>query len=141
MMVTTNGRVLRVIPISAGHDEEPTHRGTHIALEKVADILMDSATVGIPRNSADGYYEHVRWNVRISYSGEFVHSAPWSVAQQGSENVSHGCVNLAPAPARWFFDLTLRGDVIRVVRGGAPPNLSDPGTFDWNGPATWWRAA
>ena len=56
---------------------------------------MDSATVGIPRNSPDGYYETVYWDVRISNSGEFVHAAPWSVGDQGRANVSHGCVNVS----------------------------------------------
>lgn len=31
---------------------------------------------------------------------EFVHAAPWSVAQQGSSNVSHGCINLSPDNAQ-----------------------------------------
>jgi hypothetical protein len=40
---------------------------------------------------------------RISNSGEFVHAAPWSVAQQGSSNASHGCINLSSDNAKWFF--------------------------------------
>ncbi len=139
MTVTRNGSVLKVLPMSAGRDAFPTHAGVHIALEKEADITMDSATVGIPRNSPNGYYERGRRNGRIAYSGEFVHSAPWSVGSQGSSNVSHGCVNLSPANAQWFFNLARRGDVVRVVNGGARPDLNDPGTFDWNTPGSGWQ--
>ena len=81
-------------------------------------VTMDSATVGIPRNSPDGYYETVDWDVRISNSGEFVHAAPWSLDDQGHNNVSHGCVNLAPADAQWFFDHFGIGDVVEITNSG-----------------------
>jgi hypothetical protein len=93
---------------------------------------MDSATVGIPRDSPDGYYEKVYWDVRISYGGAFVHAAPWSVASQGVVNVSHGCVNVAPASAEWFYNWSLRGDVVDVYNTLAPPDTADPGMSDWN---------
>src|SRR5690606_30984930 len=54
------------------------------------------------------------WNVRLTYSGVFVHSAPWSTAAQGSANVSHGCINMSPANAKWFYDFTNRGDIVEV---------------------------
>ena len=60
-------------------DKYPTKSGVHITFEKSQVVTMDSATVGIPRNSPDGYYEKVYWDVRISYGGAFVHSASWSV--------------------------------------------------------------
>ena len=133
--VTSNGRVQRVIPMSAGRDAYPTKNGVHIALEKSQVVTMDSQTVGIPRNSPDGYYEKVYWDVRISNGGAFVHAAPWSVGEQGSRNVSHGCVNISTSDAQWFFSFTQRGDVVNVVHSPAPPVLSDAGTADWN--VTW----
>ena len=75
--------VLRTIPISAGRPKYPTMNGIHFVWGKTKNLIMDSATVGIPRNSPDGYYEKVYWDVRISYGGAFVHAAPWSVASQG----------------------------------------------------------
>ena len=55
-----------------------------------------------------GYYkETVQLDARISNDGEFVHAAPWSDAQQGHSNVSHGCVNLSPANAQWFYDTSV----------------------------------
>jgi lipoprotein-anchoring transpeptidase ErfK/SrfK len=138
MTVYADGKLLRVLQVSTGRDRYPTRSGVHIVLSKQPDKLMDSATVGIPRNSPDGYYEHVAWDVRISDGGAFVHSAPWSVKDQGVRNVSHGCVNLAPADGQWFFNFSRRGDIVNVLGSPSPPLLTDPGTEDWNyGWAAW----
>jgi lipoprotein-anchoring transpeptidase ErfK/SrfK len=131
MSVTENGEVVKTVPISAGRDKYPTMTGTHIALYRQQDVLMDSSTVGIPRNSADGYYEHVYWDVAITDGGEFVHAAPWSQRSQGSTNVSHGCVNLSTADAQWFFNFSRMGDVINVVNGPRDPEIGDHGVMDW----------
>jgi lipoprotein-anchoring transpeptidase ErfK/SrfK len=131
MKVVANGKTLRVLPVSTGRDKYPTTNGVHFVIEKTRDKLMDSSTVGIPRNSPGGYYQHVKWSVRISNSGEFVHAAPWSTGSQGRANVSHGCVNLSTANAAWFFRLTRRGDVVEVV--GSPKRPGDSfGVADWN---------
>jgi hypothetical protein len=92
---------------------------------------MNSATVGIPKGNPDYYYETVLWDVRISWSGEYVHSAPWSVSEQGRENVSHGCVNASPADAKWFYNLSRRGDIVTVT-GTPRPLESGNGWTDWN---------
>ena len=107
---------------------------------KTADLIMDSQSVGIPRNSPDGYYEHVAQDVNISDGGEFVHAAPWSVGAQGNSNVSHGCVNLAPDNATWFFNFSQRGDIVNIVNSPRPPELTDNGTVDWNTPWDKWVA-
>jgi lipoprotein-anchoring transpeptidase ErfK/SrfK len=131
MRVTSNGHTLKVLPVSTGRDKYPTTNGIHFVIEKTQDELMDSATVGIPRDSPDGYYEHVFWSVRISNSGEFVHAAPWSVGSQGHANVSHGCVNLSTADATWFYKQARRGDVVQVVGSPKKPGNSF-GVVDWN---------
>ncbi len=138
--VTSNGAVVKTVPMSAGRDKYPTKGGIHIALEKSQVVTMDSATVGIPRNSQDGYYEKVYWDVRISNGGAFVHAAPWSVDDQGVRNVSHGCVNLSTEDAKWFYDFSRRGDVVNIVNSGAGPDLWDAGMADWNVPWDQWRA-
>ena len=80
------------------------------------------------RRARPGYYnETVYWDVRISDGGEFVHAAPWSVAQQGHINVSHGCVNLSPTNAEWFYNWALRGDVDRRLRRRAAAERDRPG--------------
>ena len=138
MTVRRNGQVLRVLKVSTGRPEFETHNGVHIVLEKTKLKTMDSSTIGIPRNSPGGYYLKVPNSVRISNSGEFVHSAPGTVRQQGHANVSHGCVNLAPADAAWFYPLAKRGDVVQVVGSPRKPISWDPGTSDWNIPFSRW---
>lgn len=140
MTTYVNGRVVRTVPVSTGRDKYPTMNGNLIALEKSPMVIMDSATVGIPRNSPDGYYEKVYWNVRLTYGGTFVHAAPWSVADQGVVNVSHGCVNVSPTNAQWFYNFAQRGDVVSIYNSTRGPNLSDPGAMDWNMSWSQWLA-
>ncbi|MCA1712364.1 MAG: L,D-transpeptidase family protein [Actinobacteria bacterium] len=140
MTVTRNGAVLKVLKVSTGRPEYETHNGVHLVLEKTKLKTMDSSTIGIPRNGPGGYFLKVPNSVRISYSGEFVHSAPGTVRQQGVANVSHGCVNLAPADAAWFYPLAKRGDVVRIVGSPRKPLSYDPGTSDWNTPFSEWAS-
>ncbi|HWC41483.1 MAG TPA: Ig-like domain-containing protein [Actinomycetota bacterium] len=139
MKVTSGGRTLRVLPVSTGREKYPTTNGVHFVIEKNAVKLMDSSTVGIPRNSPGGYYQKVAWSVRISNSGEFVHAAPWSTGSQGRANVSHGCVNLSTANAAWYFRLTRRGDVVEVRGSPRRPGASF-GVADWNMSWSRWLA-
>lgn len=137
MTVTSNGQVVKTIPVSTGRDKYPTKSGIHVVNDKEQTTIMDSSTVGIPVNSKDGYRETVHWNVRISNSGEFVHAAPWSVGDQGRSNVSHGCVNASTADATWFFKFTRLGDV--VVVQNTPDKLEPTNGFgDWNIPWASW---
>jgi lipoprotein-anchoring transpeptidase ErfK/SrfK len=138
MTVTSGAKTVKVFPISAGRPKYPTTNGIHFALEKSKTVTMDSATVGIPRDSPDGYFETVHWNVRISNTGEFVHAAPWSVGSQGSTNVSHGCVNLSVANATWFYNFSRRGDIVQVVGSPKQPNDWALGVVDWNMPWSQW---
>jgi lipoprotein-anchoring transpeptidase ErfK/SrfK len=135
MTVYDNGKIVQVFKISAGRTRYPTKEGIHIVLNKTPVIQMISSTVGIPVNSPDGYDETVYWDTRISDGGEFVHAAPWSLSAQGVVNVSHGCINVSPANAQWFYYWSQRGDIVDVTDGGAPTDLGDPGMEDWN--LTW----
>lgn len=141
MTVTDNGKVVATYPLSAGREKYPTMDGVHIALYRQQDVLMDSSTVGIPRNSPDGYYEHVYWDVAITDGGEFVHAAPWSTGAQGRSNVSHGCINLSVANATQFFGFSRVGDVVQVTNSPRPASLDDHGTMDWTLPWAQWTPA
>ena len=55
-------------------------------------------------------------------------------------NVSHGCINLSPADAKWFFDLATRGDVVKVVGSSPRPDTWDAGSRDWNMSWDEWKA-
>ena len=75
---------------------------------------MDAASGGTAKNSPDYYRIQVYYAMRLTDSGEFLHAAPWSVGSQGYANVSHGCINLSPDNALWYFDTVGIGDPVVV---------------------------
>jgi len=113
--VSRNGEVLRTMPASMGKPSRPTPIGNFTALSKERTVVMDSRTIGIPLNSSEGYLITASYAVRVTWSGVYVHSAPWSVNSQGYANVSHGCINLSPDNAAWYFNTVNVGDPIEVV--------------------------
>ncbi|MGH3533008.1 MAG: L,D-transpeptidase [Mycobacterium sp.] len=113
--VSVNDEVLRTMPASMGKPSRPTPIGNYTALSKERTVVMDSRTIGIPLSSPDGYKITASYAVRVTWSGVYVHSAPWSVDSQGYANVSHGCINLSPDDAAWYFDTVHLGDPINVV--------------------------
>ncbi len=113
--VSRNGEVLRTMPASMGKPTRPTPIGRFTALEKQRSVVMDSRTIGIPLSSPEGYKITAYYAVRVTWSGVYVHSAPWSVDSQGYANVSHGCINLSPDNAAWYFNTVSVGDPINVV--------------------------
>jgi lipoprotein-anchoring transpeptidase ErfK/SrfK len=127
-----NGKLEKTIPVSMGMagGGHQTPNGTYYVLEKFPDIVMDSSTYGVPVNSAQGYKVHVQLAVRIDNSGNFVHSAPWSVGDQGIRNVSHGCINISPDNAKWFYDNFGSGDPVVVKNSVGTYNQPD-GASDW----------
>jgi lipoprotein-anchoring transpeptidase ErfK/SrfK len=132
MTVTDNGRIVATYPISGGKATDPTMGGVHVVLDRSSVVRMNSATNGVPVNSPDGYDELVYSDVHISDSGEYVHAAPWSVRDQGRQNVSHGCINLSPADAAIFFAFSRVGDVVLVDGSPRPPAVGDHGVMDWD---------
>ncbi|MGH3549032.1 MAG: L,D-transpeptidase [Pseudonocardiaceae bacterium] len=138
MTVEVNGQLVRTMPISMGKPNTPSAKGVHVVTERNATKVMDSTTFGLALDAPGGYIAKVKWATRISNSGEFVHSAPWSVAQQGNSNVSHGCINLSPDNAKWFFDNVKKGDVVINVNTGGPDLKPYDGFGDWQVPWGQW---
>jgi lipoprotein-anchoring transpeptidase ErfK/SrfK len=130
MEIIRNGKVEKTFPVSMGKRGHDTPNGTYYVLEKFPDIVMDSATYGVPTDSPEGYRLKVQDAVRIDNLGTFVHSAPWSVGSQGESNVSHGCINLSPANAQWFFDNFGSGDPVVIKNSTGIYNKPD-GASDW----------
>jgi lipoprotein-anchoring transpeptidase ErfK/SrfK len=132
MTVMRNGKLEKTIPVSMGMSAggHTTPNGTYYVLEKFPHIVMDSSTYGVPVSSANGYKVDVDLAVRIDNSGNFVHSAPWSVADQGKRNVSHGCINISPENAKWFYDNFGSGDPIVIKNSQGIYNQPD-GASDW----------
>ncbi|QRP44244.1 Ig-like domain-containing protein [Amycolatopsis sp. FDAARGOS 1241] len=120
MQIFHNGSMVKSMPISMGKDATPTHLGPHVISFKSANYTMDSCTYGVCPPDPKAYRSDEKWSERISNDGEFVHENPNSVGQQGSSNVSHGCINLNAANAEWFFQNFGLGDVVEVTNSGGP---------------------
>ncbi|WP_198654133.1 MULTISPECIES: L,D-transpeptidase [Nocardia] len=140
VVVEQNGQVIRTMDTSMGKDSTPTDNGVYIVADKHEKIIMDSSTYGVAVNSPDGYKTPVDFATRLSYSGIFFHSAPWSVGAQGNSNTSHGCLNLSPTDAQWVFQTAKRGDItiVKNTRGGTLSGTD--GLGDWNIPWAEWKA-
>ncbi len=132
MTITRNGTVEKTFPMSMGMAAGGHHtaNGTYYVLEKMPTVVMDSTTYGVPINSTYGYKVTVSDAVRFDNSGNFVHSAPWSVSDQGKRDVTHGCINLGPANAKWFYDNFGSGDPI-VVKNSVGTYAKNDGSNDW----------
>jgi lipoprotein-anchoring transpeptidase ErfK/SrfK len=147
MTVTIDGQVVRTIPVSMGRDESitvdgkeisfVTPTGIYVAQEKYDVKQMNSSTYGLPTSFDLGYDSAIPLAVRLSNSGIFAHSAPWSVADQGVRNVSHGCINMPPDAAQWFYDTFSYGDIVTVT-GTSTQLAPDDGYGDWNIPWDQW---
>lgn len=133
MKVFRNDELVRTIAITTGEEPKFTTRsGVKVIVEKFRHKRMNSETIGIDPSSADGYdLDDVEYAMRVTYSGEFVHAAPWSVGSQGSANVSHGCTGMSTANAEWLYDNSSVGDVIEYVGTDRGTDLSN-GFGDWN---------
>ncbi|WP_293310197.1 L,D-transpeptidase [Mycolicibacterium sp.] len=114
--VSIDGQIMRQMPASMGKPKFPTPIGQFSVLGKEKTVVMDSRTIGIPLNDPDGYKLTVNDAVRITWGGVYIHSAPWSVGSQGYANVSHGCINLSPDNAAWYFNQVGVGDPV-IING------------------------
>lgn len=133
MTVKRDGEVLRTIPMTTGKEGFRTRNGKKVILSRESFVRMQGASIGIPVGSADSYDLPVHWAARLTWSGEYVHGAPWSAGSHGSANVSHGCTGLGTENARWFYDLIKPGDIVEHVNGeGEDMTPFDNGFGDWN---------
>jgi lipoprotein-anchoring transpeptidase ErfK/SrfK len=119
MTVTESGSVVKKMPVSLGKKSTPSSSGKLVVMEKKEQTVFDTRN---DPGSTDRYRVDIEFAQRLTWRGEYIHSAPWSVKDQGTRNVSHGCVNLSPANARWLFGKTLVGDPVEVK--GTERNLS-----------------
>ncbi|KAA1417990.1 L,D-transpeptidase [Nocardioides humilatus] len=134
MKVYSNGDLIRTIPITTGKPGFTTRSGVKVIIEKFDVKRMNSETVGIPAGSSEAYdIDDVQWAMRLTYSGEFIHAAPWSVGSQGYANVSHGCTGMSTDNAGWLYSMSSRGDVVEYT-GTDRPMEPDNGYGDWNIP-------
>ncbi|MBE7190963.1 MAG: L,D-transpeptidase family protein [Gordonia polyisoprenivorans] len=147
--VYDNGVLVRTMPTSMGMGGSEvvngqtisfwTQRGVYTVLDKANPVIMDSSTFGLPINSRLGYRETIYYATRISTDGIYLHQLESSIWAQGNTNTSHGCLNLNPDNARWFYDFSIPGDVVEVRNTGGEP-LTQAQNGDWSVPWTTWMA-
>ncbi|AHI20803.1 L,D-transpeptidase [Corynebacterium casei] len=133
MTVYKNGEVLRAIPVSLGKDggRWATPNGRYIIGDRHESLLMNSETFGYSIEDG-GYKTMVNYATQMSYSGIYVHGAPWSEWAQGNTNTSHGCINVTEEAAQWFMNNTKRGDIVLVKNTTAGTLPVYDGLGDWN---------
>ncbi|WP_199199247.1 Ig-like domain-containing protein [Amycolatopsis sp. CA-128772] len=141
MTVTINDKKVRTMPTSMGKPGHTTPQGTYTVISEHTGYTMNSATYGVPEDAPGGYSTFVQYAVRLSYSGIFYHSAPWSVRQQGHSNVSHGCLNLSTENTKWLMDTSKKGDVVTVQNSGGPKLEPTDGWSVWQLSWDEWRTA
>ncbi|MGB2921025.1 MAG: Ig-like domain-containing protein [Mycobacterium sp.] len=140
LTVRRNGEVIKSMPVSMGKNSTPTNNGVYIVGDRRAEMVMDSSTYGVPVNSPNGYRTEVDWATQISYSGIYIHAAPWSVGSQGYSNVSHGCINVSTSNGQWFYNNSKRGDVVEIINTVGSTLPGTDGLGDWNVPWEQWEA-
>ncbi|MFM6851039.1 MAG: Ig-like domain-containing protein [Terrabacter sp.] len=140
MDVIINGKLARRIPVTGGRPGFVTRSGVKVIMDKVTNITMRAETIGLKKGDT-GYYPDtpVKFAMRVTNSGEFLHTAPWSVADQGHRNVSHGCTGMSDANGQWLYSQTRIGDVVETV-GTARPMTMGNGYADWNLSWSKWTA-
>lgn len=110
MNVIQDGQVVKTIPVSLGKAATPSSSGHMVIMEKAESTVFDTRATDGP----NGYRIDIEYAQRLTWGGEYVHSASWSTKDQGVRNVSHGCVNVSPSNALWLFQQTLVGDAVIV---------------------------
>jgi lipoprotein-anchoring transpeptidase ErfK/SrfK len=129
MNVFVDDQLANTMPVSLGKPSTPSSSGAMVLMTKEPTRTFD--TRGEPNG---GYVVDVNWAMRLTWGGEFIHAAPWSVGQQGNTNVSHGCINMSDGNSSWLFGITHVGDPI-IVRGTEVALDNGNGWTAWN--QTW----
>lgn len=140
MTVRRNGEVIKTMPVTTGKPGFSTRNGIKVVLGKEYYVRMRGTSVGIAEGSSESYDLPVYYATRVTWSGEYVHAAPWSVGSQGFANVSHGCVGMSTGNAAWFFETVRPGDIVQTVNSiGDTMDPFGNGFGDWNLAWDKWR--
>ena len=125
--VYRNGKLVRTIYVSGGKPGWQTRSGIKLIMAKEYNKKMTNEMIG----AKEDYTLISRHALRITNSGEFLHSAPWNAAHFGRRNASHGCTGMSNGNAAWLYNNTLIGDP--VITTGSSRRVEDGnGYSDWN---------
>jgi lipoprotein-anchoring transpeptidase ErfK/SrfK len=132
LTITSDGKQYGRFPVSLGATKTPTFRGTKVIMEQVPTTCM--------HDTNGTYYEcGIKWDQRLTYSGEYLHSAPWNVHNIGHFDSSNGCTNLLPSDAVKLYHFLRIGDVVEYPNANGPAMSMGAGYGDWNVPWVQWQ--
>ena len=129
--VYTNDKLTRTIPISAGKPGWATRSGVKLIMDKRPMVRMTGVSIGIDRGSDEDFALNVRYAMRITASGEYLHAAPWNSGRFGNSNGSHGCVGMSTANAIWLYNRVRQGDPV-ITTGSNKGIEKGNGWADWD---------
>lgn len=125
--VYRNGKRVRTILVSGGKRGWETRSGTKLIMAKEYNKKMTNEMIG----AKEDYTLVAKYALRITNSGEFLHSAPWNAAHLGRRNASHGCVGMSVSDSQWLYQNSLIGDPV-VTTGSSRGLEQGNGYADWN---------
>lgn len=132
LTVYHNGEEVKSFPVSLGRDGQyATPNGMYVIGDRNESMVMDSTTYGLALENG-GYRTAVNYATQMSWSGIYVHSAPWAIGALGSYNQSHGCINATPDDAQWFMNYVKQGDPVEVVNTSGETLSGLDGLGYWN---------
>ncbi|WP_238009165.1 Ig-like domain-containing protein [Dactylosporangium sp. AC04546] len=102
LSVYVNDALVKTAPVSLGKSSTPTSSGTTVIMSREAYTVFRTPEYTAP----------VQFAMRLTWGGQYIHAAPWSVGDQGRRNVSHGCTNVSTDNGRWLYENTLVGDPV-----------------------------
>jgi lipoprotein-anchoring transpeptidase ErfK/SrfK len=129
--VYINGKKVRTIYVSGGKPGWETRSGTSLITQKATNYRMTSQMIGLPKDGPQAYDLRVKYALRITNSGEFLHSAPWNSAYFGRQNASHGCVGMSNEDAGWLYENAPSGSPVTVSGTNRELDALN-GLTDWN---------
>lgn len=124
IVVTSDGKQKYDFPVSLGANNTPTAHGIKVIMEKGRSICM----------RGPGYYEcHIKYTQRLTYGGEYLHSAPWNTYNiaHGIDS-SNGCTNMYDQDAKTLYGFLEVGDVVEYPNADGPAMSLGAGYGDWN---------
>ncbi len=125
--VYRDGKVVRTIYVSGGKPGWQTRSGVKLIMAKEWNKTMTNEMIG----AEEDYSLTAAYALRITNSGEFLHSAPWNAGNFGRRNASHGCVGMSIGDSGWLIENTLIGDPV-ITTGSSRGTELDNGYGDWN---------
>ncbi len=126
LTITSDGKQYGTFPVSLGASNTPTYHGIKVIMEQGLTICMHGTN--------HTYYEcGIKWDQRLTYSGEYLHAAPWNVRNiDNGVNSSNGCTNLLPTDAEKLYHFLHVGDVIQYPNADGKQMQLGIGYGDWN---------